>query len=140
MPNNNNDPSRPQEPDGPGAGHMKPWWIVTVAVYLVLVSVFVIYGLVKLWPYPTPSGERPTDQVAATQPQPSQSNPSDNSQALTGNAGGSTNHRHHPGILPVLRQLLPSDPVAHNRPRIILPVPTPVNQDQLKHRMAMLGA
>ncbi len=44
-------------PNGPGEGPMGPGWIVAVAIYLVLFSVFVLYGLIKLWPYPTPSGE-----------------------------------------------------------------------------------
>lgn len=45
------------EPTGPGQGPMSPGWILTVAIYLVIASIFVLYGLVKLWPYPTPSGE-----------------------------------------------------------------------------------
>src|SRR5678816_1766606 len=44
-------------PDGPGEGPMSPNWIVLVAVYLVFTSGLVLYGLIKLWPYPTPSGE-----------------------------------------------------------------------------------
>jgi hypothetical protein len=44
-------------PTGPGVGPMSPGWIIAVAGYLVLVSVLVLYGLIKLWPYPTPSGE-----------------------------------------------------------------------------------
>jgi len=91
MPNNNNDPSRPEESEGPGAGHMRPLWIVAVAVYLVLISTLVVYGLIKLWPYPTPSGEQPTDQVATTQAPVNQSNGSGNSPAQPGNAGGPTN-------------------------------------------------
>lgn len=44
-------------PNGPGEGPMSPGWIIAVALYLVLISVLVLYGLIKLWPYPTPSGE-----------------------------------------------------------------------------------
>lgn len=44
-------------PNGPGEGPMGPAWIVAVALYLVFASVLVLYGLLKLWPYPTPSGE-----------------------------------------------------------------------------------
>jgi hypothetical protein len=44
-------------PNGPGEGPMSPGWIIAVALYLVVVSVLVLYGLIKLWPYPTPSGE-----------------------------------------------------------------------------------
>lgn len=88
MSSNVNKPAPTQEPDGPGAGPMSPWWIVTVAVYLVLVSGLVVYGLIKLWPYPTPSGERPTDQVASTQAPANQ--PNGNPQAQPGNGGGST--------------------------------------------------
>jgi hypothetical protein len=44
-------------PTGPGEGPMSPGWIIAVALYLVFVSALVLYGLIKLWPYPTPSGE-----------------------------------------------------------------------------------
>lgn len=44
-------------PNGPGEGPMGAGWIVAVALYLVFASVLVLYGLIKLWPYPTPSGE-----------------------------------------------------------------------------------
>lgn len=44
-------------PNGPGKGPMSPGWIIAVALYLVFISVLVLYGLIKLWPYPTPSGE-----------------------------------------------------------------------------------
>ncbi|HSE16308.1 MAG TPA: IPT/TIG domain-containing protein [Pyrinomonadaceae bacterium] len=90
MPNNNNDPAYPQEPEGPGGGHMKPWWIATVGVYLVVVSALVLYGLIKLWPYPTPAGERPTDQAANQQTAAIQSNGSGTSQTPGNAAGGST--------------------------------------------------
>jgi len=94
MSNNINNTSRSSErrdeSQGPGASHMKPRWIVTVAVYLVLITTLVFYGLIKLWPYPTPSGERPTDQTANSQTPANQSN-AGNSQAQPGNAGGSTN-------------------------------------------------
>ena len=95
MSTNINDTSRTNEsrpePEGPGAGHMHPGWIVAVAIYLVLVSALVLYGLIKLWPYPTPSGERPTDQAANAHPPGDQPNTSGNSQTQGGNAGGSTN-------------------------------------------------
>ena len=52
MSTNINDTSRTNEsrpePEGPGAGHMHPGWIVAVAIYLVLVSALVLYGLIKL--------------------------------------------------------------------------------------------
>ena len=66
--NNSLEPDEPHHlSEGPGSARMKARWIVAVAAYLVLVSAFVLYGLVKLWPYPTPSGERPeADQVAGT--------------------------------------------------------------------------
>ena len=41
--------------------------IAVVAIYLVLISVIVLYALVKLWPHPTPSGEaRDSAQAVAT--------------------------------------------------------------------------
>src|SRR5215213_1972467 len=91
---------------------MKVGSIVAVAAYLVLVSAFALYGLIKLWPYPTPSGERPTDQVAGSQaPTNSQSNAAPsatgNTQPPAGNAGGTTtpspasgNSQAQPGITP----------------------------------------
>jgi hypothetical protein len=83
-------------PQGPGKALMKPVWIGVVAVYLVLVSGFVFYGLIKLWPYPTPSTEPSTTDQAANSPASSnQTNTSTlgsgNSQAPAANAGGSTN-------------------------------------------------
>jgi hypothetical protein len=100
MSTNNNDlpdPDRPNDAQqGPGSHRMKPRWIVLVAVYLVVVSAFVLYGLIKLWPYPTPSGERPTaDQGVGSQaPTNNQSNTSPsgaaNPQSPVGDGGGTT--------------------------------------------------
>ena len=81
MSTNNNDlpdPDRGNDAqEGPGSQRMRPQWIVLVAIYLLVVSAFVLYGLIKLWPYPTPGGELPPEQVAG-------------SQAPTGTAGGTT--------------------------------------------------
>jgi len=41
---------------------MEPRYIVAVGLYLVLLSILVLYGLLKIWPYPTPSGE-PKDTI-----------------------------------------------------------------------------
>src|SRR5687768_18056599 len=46
----------------PGEGRMEPRYIVAVGLYLVLLSILVLYGLLKIWPYPTPSGE-PKDTI-----------------------------------------------------------------------------
>jgi len=82
-------------PQGPGSDYMKPQWIILVGAYLVLLSGFVLYGLIKLWPYPTPSTEAPTDQVATTSAPANPSNSASpvaaNSPTLAANAGGSTN-------------------------------------------------
>lgn len=51
-------------PNGPGDRPMGPGWIAAVAIYLVVVSILVLYGLIKLWPYPTPSGETGTKTEA----------------------------------------------------------------------------
>ncbi len=47
---------------------MSAMWIALVAIYLVFISIVVLYGLLKLWPHPTPSGEARDDssQIAAT--------------------------------------------------------------------------
>lgn len=52
----------------PGQKPMGAIWIALVAIYLVFVSIVVLYGLLKLWPHPTPSGEPRDDssQVAST--------------------------------------------------------------------------
>lgn len=87
------------KPTGPGEGPMSPGWILTVAIYLVLASILVLYGLVKLWPYPTPSGEPKDAQAAASQVPtgtngsgvgPTQTTPGTNTTVLTAapNAAG----------------------------------------------------
>ena len=95
MSTNNNNLPEPDGPNdeqgGPGSQRMKPRWIVLVAVYLVVVSAFVLYGLIKLWPYPSPGGELPPDQVAGSQAPTN--NQSSGSTAAPGNAqptGGMT--------------------------------------------------
>jgi len=56
--------------NGPGKGTMRPGWIVAVALYLLFISVLVLYGLLKLWPHPTPSGEAKVQSQASPSPQP----------------------------------------------------------------------
>jgi hypothetical protein len=56
------------EPSGPGQGPMSPGWIIAVALYLVFSSVLVLYGLLKLWPHPTPSGEPKVEAQASASP------------------------------------------------------------------------
>ena len=51
----------------PGQSPMGAIWIALVAVYLILISIVVLYGLLKLWPHPTPSGE-PREDAVATAP------------------------------------------------------------------------
>ena len=56
--------------NGPGQHRMGPGWILIVALYLVVLSILVLYGLLKVWPYPTPSGEpkgAEESQVVASQ-------------------------------------------------------------------------
>jgi hypothetical protein len=48
---------------------MRPGWIVAVALYLLFISVLVLYGLLKLWPHPTPSGEPKVESQASPSPQ-----------------------------------------------------------------------
>src|SRR4051794_3775529 len=60
-------PSNPTDESdkAPGQKPMKARWIVLIAIYLLAISLLVLYGLVKLWPHPTPSGE-PKDTTQAT--------------------------------------------------------------------------
>ena len=51
-------------PTAPGETPMGALPIAVIAIYLVLISVAVLYGLLKLWPHPTPSGEPRTDSQA----------------------------------------------------------------------------
>jgi hypothetical protein len=51
----------------PGQKPMGAIWIALVAIYLILISIVVLYGLLKLWPHPTPSGE-PREDAVATAP------------------------------------------------------------------------
>jgi len=44
--------------------------IVAVALYLVLFSLLDLYGLVKIWPHPTPSGEPKTEAQSTASPAP----------------------------------------------------------------------
>ena len=75
MPSENNptDPNPPDSgnrPHAPGSSPMSRGWIAAVAVYLVVVSILVLYGLIKLWPYPTPSGEPKAESSASQSESP----------------------------------------------------------------------
>lgn len=59
---------------GPGEFLMSAESIIAVAIYLVMLSVLILYGLVKLWPHPTPSG-LPKDSVRAAAAAPSPAPP-----------------------------------------------------------------
>ena len=52
---------------GPGGGEAGIGWILALAFYLVLFTLFVIYSLVKIWPVPTPSRE-PAPAAASPSP------------------------------------------------------------------------
>ncbi len=54
----------------PGQKPMGRGSIALLAIYLVLISLVVLYGLLKLWPHPTPSGEPRTDAQAVSTPIP----------------------------------------------------------------------
>lgn len=69
-------PSSTQKTDTPpGQRPMGSIWIALLAIYLVLISVVVLYGLLKLWPHPTPSGEARTDSQALSTASPASSPP-----------------------------------------------------------------
>ena len=52
----------------PGQKMMGVGMIVFIALYLVGFSLLVLYGLVKLWPHPTPSGEPKPQATASPSP------------------------------------------------------------------------
>jgi hypothetical protein len=54
--------------NGPGSGTVGIFGIVVLNVYLVLFAVSLIYGLVVLWPGPTPSGQAKPGTAAAIPP------------------------------------------------------------------------
>ena len=58
---------------GPGGTEAGMIWIVVLALYLVVFTLFVIYSLVKIWPVPTPSREPPPSATATPTPTPSAS-------------------------------------------------------------------
>src|ERR1041385_1924174 len=95
MSNGNTNPDEPTDvPQGPGSRHMKPWHIAAVAIYLVLISGLVLYGLIKLWPYPTPAGTPDQTPAATASPSPAQS-------PQTANGGAGTTNKQRPaGVLP----------------------------------------
>jgi hypothetical protein len=62
-------------PTGPGNRPMSRIAIVVVALYLVLTSVLVLYGLIKIWPHPTPSGEPKVEAQTTRTSEPSESPP-----------------------------------------------------------------
>ncbi|HKY27308.1 MAG TPA: IPT/TIG domain-containing protein [Pyrinomonadaceae bacterium] len=69
MPAQDNDDDIHEEQGGPGERHMSWPVIWIVGIYLVVMSVLVLYSLVKLWPYPTPSGEpKETPTTSQTAP------------------------------------------------------------------------
>jgi hypothetical protein len=58
--------------NGPGGGHVGVVGIVGLITYLVIFTLLLIYGLVKVWPVPTPSREpTPETTAAAASPSPS---------------------------------------------------------------------
>ncbi len=59
--------------NSPGASPMSATSIVAVALYLVLFSLLDLYGLVKIWPHPTPSGEPKTEEQSTAGPAPTTS-------------------------------------------------------------------
>jgi IPT/TIG domain len=58
-------------PMGPGRNPMGPAAIVGLSVYLVACCLLVLYGFIKLWPHPTPSGEPKAEVSASPSPSPS---------------------------------------------------------------------
>ena len=55
----------------PGKSMMGAGSIAVIALYLIALSLLNLYGLVKLWPYPTPSGEPKAEATASPSPTPS---------------------------------------------------------------------
>jgi hypothetical protein len=83
-----NNPTDPNPPDSvntpPGSSPMSRGWIAAVAIYLVIVSSLVLYGLIKLFPYPTPSGEAKTESsVSQSGSAPAKTIPGNEGKAAT---------------------------------------------------------
>jgi hypothetical protein len=85
---NNPDPNAPavEAGEGPGGGYVPLFGIVPLALYLVLAIAICLYGLIVLWPVPTPAGTQPpstattqinstTNENAPTKAQPPQPAP-----------------------------------------------------------------
>jgi hypothetical protein len=85
-------------PTGPGNGPMSPGWIIAVALYLVFISALVLYGLIKLWPYPTPSGEVGSKTEG----------PADTSKAPTNNAAPGATSAQTGSTIPATQTPLPN--------------------------------
>jgi IPT/TIG domain len=54
----------------PGQQPMGAAWIASIAIYLVLLSVLVLYGLLKIWPHQTTSAALPTGAQAVSTASP----------------------------------------------------------------------
>jgi hypothetical protein len=73
----NSDPTAPavEAGKGPGGGYVPLIGIVPLALYLVVAIALCLYGLIVLWPVPTPGGTSPiistTSETAAPNVQPS---------------------------------------------------------------------
>jgi hypothetical protein len=45
-----------EQPEGPGAQLVRPFGITVTVLYVLALSTFLLYALVKIWPHPTPGG------------------------------------------------------------------------------------
>lgn len=61
------DSSAPATGDGPLRDYVHVTGIIIIAAYLVVLLSLSLYSVVKLWPHPTPAGERPTAETTATE-------------------------------------------------------------------------
>ena len=64
----NNAGADQSNPTPPGQRLMGAGPIALIALYLIAFSLFVLYGLVKLWPYPTPGGAPRAEATASPSP------------------------------------------------------------------------
>jgi hypothetical protein len=66
---NNPDPSVPsvEAGEGPGKGYVPLLGIIPLALYLTLAIALCLYGLIVLWPVPTPAGTQPPSSATTAQ-------------------------------------------------------------------------
>jgi hypothetical protein len=108
---------------GPGGGYVGVAGIVGLTTYLVIFTLFLIYGLVKVWPVPTPSRE-PAEGTAAAAASPS---PSPTSSPAAAQASPSTAQSPSPQAAERAGQTTPSPKPLASPTASPSPEPVPIS-------------